>query len=93
MQTTPIVSQLKATFKISHPFHPLYGKVFTLISYRNSWRTAYIEYLGDDNLIATVPIEWTDVHGIDPFVEQSQGRAYYRVEDLLKLSDLLTDIN
>jgi len=32
-----------------------------------------------------LPASWTDVGSRDPFVEQSQGRAIARVEDLLEL--------
>lgn len=32
-----------------------------------------------------LPASWTDVGPRDPFVEQSQGRAIARVEDLLEL--------
>jgi hypothetical protein len=34
---------------------------------------------------AFMPASWTDVGPKDPFVEQSQGRAMARVEDLLEL--------
>jgi hypothetical protein len=32
-----------------------------------------------------MPAAWTDLGPKDPFVEQSQGRAIARVEDLLEL--------
>ena len=35
-----------------------------------------------------MPAHWTDVGPIDPFVEQSQGRAIARVVDLLELVKL-----
>jgi len=33
------------------------------------------------------------VDGIDPFVELSCGRAHFRVMELLRLVDLLADLN
>jgi hypothetical protein len=35
-----------------------------------------------------MPASWTDVGPKDPFVEQSQGRAVARVEDLLEFVKL-----
>jgi hypothetical protein len=32
-----------------------------------------------------MPADWTDAGPKDPFVEQSQGRAIARLEDLLEL--------
>ena len=40
-----------------------------------------------------VPLEWTDVDGVDPFVELSSGRSYFRVMELLRLVDLIADLN
>lgn len=36
-----------------------------------------------------MPAAWTDFGPKDPFVEQSQGRAVARVEDLLELVKLV----
>jgi len=35
-----------------------------------------------------LPASWTDLGPRDPFVEQSQGRAIARVEDLLELAQM-----
>jgi hypothetical protein len=39
-----------------------------------------------------VPLEWTDVNGIDPFVSLSCGRSYFRVMELLRLEELIADL-
>jgi len=38
-----------------------------------------------------MPASWSDVGPKDPFVEQSQGRAVARVEDLLELVKMTSD--
>ena len=38
--------------------------------------------------IAYLPASWTDASPKDPFVEQAQGRAMARVEDLLALAKM-----
>ena len=45
-------------------------------------------YLSEHGHTAFLPASWTDAGPKDPFVEQSQGRAIARVEDLLELSKL-----
>jgi hypothetical protein len=44
-----------------------------------------VYYFGPDGQMAYLPATWTDVGAKDPFVEQAQGRAFARVEDLLEL--------
>jgi hypothetical protein len=47
-----------------------------------------VYYLSDDGNSAFMPASWTDIGPKGPFVEQSQGRAVARVEDLLELIKL-----
>jgi hypothetical protein len=49
------------------------------------WRVYYIAENGDNSYL---PASWTDVGCPDPFVEQAQGRAVSRVEDLLALAQM-----
>ncbi len=39
--------------------------------------------------MAYLPASWTDVGPADVFLEQSQGRAIARAEDLLELAELM----
>ena len=45
-------------------------------------------YLTEDQQLAYFPAAWTDAGPKDPFVEQAQGRAITRTEDLLRLADM-----
>ena len=49
-------------------------------------------YYTDDMQLAHFPASWTDVADRDPFVELSRGRATARVEDLLRLAQLVADL-
>jgi hypothetical protein len=51
-----------------------------------AWRVYYLTKLGHR---AHLPASWTDAGPKDPFVEQAQGRAISRVEDLLELVKLV----
>jgi hypothetical protein len=44
-----------------------------------------VYYLNPKGHLAYFPASWTDAGPKDPFVEQAQGRAIARVEDLLEL--------
>ena len=83
------MDQLKHKVRITHPFHPLYGKQYGLIRYRRSWGRPSIDLHDDRERIITVPIAWTDASEPDPFVVVSSGRSDFRVEDLLRLVRLI----
>ena len=35
--TTPSPSLAEGVFTVTHPFHPLYGQQFEILSYRHNW--------------------------------------------------------
>ncbi len=42
--------------------------------------------------MAYLPASWTDAGPADVFLEQSQGRAIARAEDLLELAELIAGL-
>jgi len=93
LQTTPIVSQLKQQFKITHPFHPEYLKKFKLVNYVNSFGVVRIAYYKNDTDITSIPLSWTDAKEADPFIELSGGRSFFKIEELLLIVKLVKDLN
>jgi hypothetical protein len=91
-QTTPYILNLKSRFTVIHPFHPLHGKQFNLIEYRNVWKNRCVQFLNDQGIVSSIPLEWTDAEGVDVFVQYSEGRSAFRVEDLVRLVDLIADL-
>jgi len=53
---------------------------------RQLWGRDRVSYLGPEGRIRSVPLEWTDLMPSDPFVVVAEGRAYFRVVDLLALA-------
>jgi hypothetical protein len=49
-------------------------------------------YYTEDGPLAYFPAAWTDAGPVDPFVVLSAGRAVARVEDLLRLIELIEDL-
>ncbi len=42
--------------------------------------------------IRSMPADWTNVGGPDPFLVVSAGRSHFRPEDLVQLAVLLTEL-
>ena len=75
-----------------HPFHPWLGRQFEYVECRRCWEEWRVFYYTDQMEMASFPVGWTDVGEPDPFVALSQGRAMARVEDLLRLVQLIDDL-
>jgi Family of unknown function (DUF5372) len=77
------------TFRITHPFHPLCGREFALVTFRLNWGEQRVYFHDEAGRLVAVPAQWTDVFPADPFVAISDGRCPFRPQDLLELARLL----
>ena len=75
---------------MTHPFHPLFGCTFKLIEYHRAWGEDRVYFLDPSELLQRLPASWTDVLGEDPFVAVAAGRSPLRVQELLRLAELLS---
>ena len=85
---TPCVEDSQQTFRVIHPFHPLYGREFVLVIHRYNWGLDRVYFHNDDEQLNSLPTAWTDLFPPDPVVALSVGRAAFRLQDLLELSRL-----
>ena len=93
VHTAHLVTQPTQQFKITHPFHPLYPRTFKIIKCQRLQGRNYFVFVDHNGKKSTVPIAWTDASKEeDAFVIVSAGRSYFRVEDLLRLSDLVRNL-
>ena len=77
-------------FTVIHPFHPLFEQEFELIRLVHNWHEDRVQFRVDDtSRIDTLPLSWTSLAPGDPFRVCSAGRAWFRVEDLGCLVELL----
>ena len=74
---------------MTHPFHPLFAQEFELFESRHNWGEDRVYFLDSEGKMQSILANYTDVGGVDPFVELARGRSYLRYEDLLRLADLL----
>ena len=80
------------TFRIIHPFHPYRNIEFEVNHVRQIPGELRVFYYNTKGRRSSVPLEWTDIGPMDPFVAVSDGRALFRVEDLLRLVRLIEEV-
>jgi hypothetical protein len=94
LRNAPNGDKAKQFFTVTHPFHPKKGQRFELIDCQRRWGQWRVYHLTEDGQQAFLPASWTDVGPRDPFVEQAEGRAIARIEDLLELTKMAAgDVN
>jgi len=91
--TAPVVDRLQRRFRVTHPFHPRAGETFALVGYHRSWGHESVDGLDPEGKLFTIALSWTDAAAEDLFLVLSSGRAYSRVDDLLRLAMLLNELD
>jgi hypothetical protein len=91
--TTPSPSLEEGIFTVTHPFHPLYGQQFEILTYRHNWGEYRVTFYETPDHVRTLPAAWTSLVPPDPSVVLADGRAVFRVTDLLALTHLLPRID
>ncbi|MCP5044009.1 MAG: hypothetical protein GY944_23520 [bacterium] len=76
-------------FRVTHPFHPLFGREYELIQYRHFWGEDRIVYVDESGGARSLPARWTSAVAEDPVVVVSAGRSHLRVVDLGELVKLV----
>ena len=87
--TTPSPSLAEGVFTVTHPFHPLYGQQFEILSYRHNWGEYRVTFYQTADRVRALPAAWTSLAPADPTVTLAAGRAAFRVADLLQLAHLI----
>ena len=81
------------TFTITHPFHPLFQKEYEAVDVRRTWGLTRVYYYNEQNKLTTLPLSWTSLQDPDPFVTYSEGRSSFRIQDLIELVSILTELS
>ena len=77
------------TFRVRHPFHPLFDQEIDIVGRRVNFGRRHLYYHDERGRLFTIPVEWTDQAEPDLFTVVSAGRSRFRVDDLLRLADLI----
>ena len=75
--------------RITHPFHPDRGRSFPFVVAKQLWGEKRVTLEYPDGTLRSLPVGWTDLAPVDPYVVISAGRSWFRVEDLMALVDLI----
>ena len=59
---------------------------------RNTWGEDRVYVRDQEGQLRRLPASWTSAGPVDPFVALSGGRAHFRMEDLLRLVELVPGI-
>jgi hypothetical protein len=87
--TTANAAGTGETFRVTHPYHPLFGREYKLVTYCHGWGSHRVYFHDDKGRLRKIPACWTDVVADDPFVVVAAGRSAFRVADLFSLADLI----
>jgi len=80
---------LTSPIRITHPFHPLFGREIDVVERRHQWGEDRIFYRDPDGYLLSLPWRWTSVEAEDPFVVVAAGRSRFRAADLIDLAALV----
>ena len=77
---------------MTHPYHPLRGQTFGLAAQNKEFGEDRVFYRDTDGRMRYLPRGWTSLAAPDPFVIAAAGRAYFRLEDLIRVAELIKDL-
>jgi YD repeat-containing protein len=76
-------------FRITHPFHPLRGAEYELVTRKLTWGEDRAFYYDPAGALKSFLSNVTDLVPEDAFGRVSSGRSAFRVDDLLELRRLI----
>ena len=74
---------------MTHPFHPLRGYKFTLVTRKYNWSEDRVCYFNNNGKLCSMLASWTNIDPPDTFYEAANGRSWFRINDLSELSNTL----
>ena len=78
--------------EITHPFHPKRGEQLEAATRKKTWGEDRVMYYDEQGQLRTMLTSWTSLHELDSFMATSRRRSWFRVDDLLRLSALISRI-
>ena len=74
---------------MTHPFHPLFGRVFEFVEARQNWGEDRVVLHDELGAVFSLPTAWTEAAALDPFVVVAAGRCPFTTAGLLGLAALI----
>jgi hypothetical protein len=89
LSNAPHAEAERRRFRVTHPFHPLFGREYELLQYRHFWSEDRVVYVDGTGPARSLPARWTSAVADDPAVVVAAGRSHFRVADLMELVKLV----
>jgi hypothetical protein len=70
----------------------LCGQTFELAAQNREFGEDRVFYRDPDGRMRYLPARWTSLADPDPFVIAAAGSAYFRLEDLIRLAELMREL-
>ncbi len=77
------------TFRVTHPFHPLHGREFVVLTWVRRCGVDWIYFTDEHGRNTAMRAQWTSLFSPPPLVALAAGRSAFRADDLLELARLL----
>ena len=77
--------------RTTHPFHPLRGARFPFVVSKSLWGEDRVTVQRPDGTVWSIPVASTDFAPPDPAVVAGRGRAPFRLDDLLRLAEMVSE--
>jgi hypothetical protein len=81
------------SFEITHVFHPRRGMRFPVATRRQNWGEDRLMYFDAQGRLRSILTSWTSLADADAFTRASQGRSWFRPDDLLRLGALVDELS
>ena len=88
-RTTPVRRTQPGKFRITHPFHPLSGREFEALAWKEYGGEQRVCFLDKKGRQFEIPLSWTDLAAEDPVTILASGKSWFRAADLLELARLI----
>jgi hypothetical protein len=79
-------------FRVTHPFHPLFGQEFDAVSFREGSPEDRVFFWRADGVAASIPLRFTDLQPPDLVVIFGAGNCHFRVADLMDLVGMIEQL-
>jgi len=88
----PYGADSQRMFTVIHPFHPLYGQKFSLVTFRQNWAVDKVYYHDDQGQLKSLPSSYTDILPTDPFIVLSGQKSIFHPQHILALLRIMESL-
>jgi len=89
LSTAPNPGDKNQTIRITHPFHPLRNREYTLIVHKLNWGEDRVSFKDEKGDYHCIPSAWTDINPLDPYERNGNDHSYFRIDDLLEVIEVI----